>query len=471
MAALSESVAGGARGRIFISYASEDAALADQVRTGLEQAGVPCWIAPRDIESGTSFPAAITAAIQSCGALVLLLTAQSNASRHVLSEVELAFNRGKPILAVLVGRITPSADLQYFISTTHWFDADVSFDDADMAKLRADLEKLLAGERIRVGTERRRQNQRRARLAGVAAAAAIVLGLAAYLAWRPAARPAPPPDAGIAGPAPTAAPPVSPQPQPAAPPPEMTQPSPGAEAAGAPPAATPAAPPPGPVAPQVRTKVNAADGQTYMWIPPGRFSMGCSAGDAECQPDELPVHAVRIRRGYWLARTEVTNTQYEKRMKPTQRAAGAGGNHPVVSLDWSEAKAYCAAIGGRLPTEAEWEYAARAGSPERYYDTLSEVAWYERNSGDHSHPVGQKEPNAFGLHDMLGNVYEWVLDRYYNQYDDSGEEVVEPLAPNASATARGGAWHSEGKDVRVSNRFGAPPDYADANVGFRCALS
>ena len=86
-------MAGGARGRIFISYASEDAALADQVRTGLEQAGVPCWIAPRDIESGTSFPAAITAAIQSCGALVLLLTAQSNASRHVLSEVELAFNR------------------------------------------------------------------------------------------------------------------------------------------------------------------------------------------------------------------------------------------------------------------------------------------------------------------------------------------------------------------------------------------
>jgi len=471
MAALSESVAGGARGRIFISYASEDAALADQVRTGLEQAGVPCWIAPRDIESGTSFPAAITAAIQSCGALVLLLTAQSNASRHVLSEVELAFNRGKPILAVLVGRITPSADLQYFISTTHWFDADVSFDDADMAKLRADLEKLLAGERIRVDTERRRQNQRRARLAAVAAAAATVLGLAAYLAWRPAARPASPPEAGIAGPAPTAAPPVSPQPQPAAPPPEMTQPSPGAEAAGAPPAATPAAPPPGPVAPQVRTKVNAADGQTYMWIPPGRFSMGCSAGDAECQPDELPVHAVRIRRGYWLARTEVTNTQYEKRMKPTQRARGAGGNHPVVTVDWSEAKAYCAAIGGRLPTEAEWEYAARAGSPERYYDTLSEVAWYERNSGDHSHPVGQKEPNAFGLHDMLGNVYEWVLDRYFNQYDDSAEEVQEPLAPNASATARGGAWHSEGKDVRVSNRFAAPPDYADANVGFRCALS
>ena len=98
-------------GRIFISYASEDASVADRVRTGLEQAGVACWIAPRDIEPGTSFPAAITAAIQACTAQVLLLTAESNASRHVLSEVELAFNAGKPILAVLVGKVTPSSDL------------------------------------------------------------------------------------------------------------------------------------------------------------------------------------------------------------------------------------------------------------------------------------------------------------------------------------------------------------------------
>src|SRR5262252_3705223 len=123
-------------GRLFISYASEDASIADAIRTGLEQAGVACWIAPRDIEPGTSVPAAITAAIQSCSAQVLLLTAQSNTSRHVLSEVELAFNAGKPILAVLVGKVTPSADLQYFISTTHWFDADATFDDADLTRLK-----------------------------------------------------------------------------------------------------------------------------------------------------------------------------------------------------------------------------------------------------------------------------------------------------------------------------------------------
>jgi formylglycine-generating enzyme required for sulfatase activity len=439
---------------IFISYASEDAAIADRIRTGLEQAGVTCWIAPRDIKPGTSFPAAITAAIRDCSAQVLLLTAQANTSRHVLSEVELAFNAGKPILAVLVGKVTPSPDLQYFISTSHWFDADVSFDDDDLAKLKTDLEKLLAGERVRVEATRGRQRRRAAGMAGVAAVAMIAL--AVYLM-----RPSSEAPSGAPSPQPTATPPPS-EPVPA---PAMPASSPAA------PTSTPAAPTSTPAAPAVRTKVNAADGQTYVWIPPGSFAMGCSSGDGDCQPDEMPVHTVRIRRGFWLARTEVTNAQYDKRVKASPRAEGATGSDPAVGMEWSQAKAYCAAIGGRLPTEAEWEYAARAGSRERYYDTLSEVAWFENNSGDRSHPVGQKSPNAYGLHDMLGNVYEWVLDRYYNQYDDTTDGVEEPLAPNASAVARGGAWHSEAKDVRVSNRFGVPKDYADANVGMRCALN
>jgi formylglycine-generating enzyme required for sulfatase activity len=136
-----------------------------------------------------------------------------------------------------------------------------------------------------------------------------------------------------------------------------------------------------------------------------------------------------------------------------------------------DAKAYCAMIGGRLPTEAEWEYAARAGSRERYYDTLSTIAWYENNSNDRSHPVGQKAANAFGLHDMLGNVYEWVLDRYYNKYDDTTDEIEEPLPSNSSAVTRGGAWHAEAIGMRVSNRAAVPRDHADGDIGFRCALN
>ena len=426
------SVAGahGAAGPIFISYASEDADLAGQIRAGFEHAGVACWIAPRDIQPGTSFPAAITAAIHSCGALVLLLTPQSNTSRHVLSEVELAFNASKPILAVLVGAVTPSADLQYFISTSHWFDAEASFDDADMAKLRGDLERLLAGERVRLGAAQERQRRRVALRAVAAVAATLVVGLLIYLALRDRTLPAQPEATG--------SPATAPERRVAATPPPTEPDAPAGASAPAPATSTPPstppsdprvtpplAPPASPATTALRTKVNAADGQTYAWIPPGRFSMGCSTGDGDCQPDELPVHTVRLPRGFWLARTEVTNAQYEKKMKPTHRAEGAGGTHPAVGMDWSEAKAYCAAVGGRLPTEAEWEYAARAGSP----------------------------------------------DRYYNKYDDTSEEVEEPLASNASAVARGGAWHAAAKDVRVSNRFGVPPDYADANVGFRCALN
>src|SRR5688572_14914381 len=450
---------------IFISYASEDAAVADLVRNGLEQAGVACWIAPRDIKPGTSFPAAITAAIRGCRALMLLLTAQANTSRHVLSEVELAFNAGKPILAVLIGKVTPSPDLQYFISTSHWFDADVSFDDADLAKLKVDLEELLAGERRRVEQARGARPWRDRRL--IAAAVVTVISIAVAVAYfSSGGEPAPPTRDAVAPPpaGPSATGP------PAATPPAAAA-TPSAPAATPPPApARVSEPVPTPASPTARTKVNTADGQTYAWIPPGSFAMGCSSGDGDCQPDEMPVHTVRIRSGFWLARTEVTNAQYEKRM-PLERAEGTSGVHPAVGMSRLDAKAYCAMIGGRLPTEAEWEYAARAGSRERYYDTLSTIAWYENNSNDRSHPVGQKAANAFGLHDMLGNVYEWVLDRYYNKYDDTTDEIEEPLPSNSSAVTRGGAWHAEAIGMRVSNRAAVPRDHADGDIGFRCALN
>ena len=437
--------------RLFISYASEDASIADGIRSGLEQAGVACWIAPRDIEPGTSFPAAITAAIESCSAQVLLLTAQSNASRHVLSEVELAFNAGKPIIAVLVGKVTPSADLQYFISTTHWFDADATFDDADLARLKTDIEKLLAGERVRLDQQNSRRRRRTTLIATAAAAVVLIALIVAAMRWSRATQPA----ATLPAATPSAVQPSSPASTTA--PPSAT--------AGATPTPTPL-PTPG-----VRSKVNAADGQVYVWIPPGSFAMGCSSGDGDCDPDELPVHTVRIRRGFWLGQAEVTNAQWAKKMKPTPKLDRAGtGNHPVVSMERTEAKQYCAAIGGRLPTEAEWEYAARAGSRERFYDTLSEIAWFEDDSGDSPHPVGQKAPNAYGLYDMLGNVSEWVLDRYYNKYDDTTTEIEEPIPPNSSAVTRGGAWHSDAKGVRVSNRVAVERDYADYDTGFRCAI-
>jgi formylglycine-generating enzyme required for sulfatase activity len=201
--------------------------------------------------------------------------------------------------------------------------------------------------------------------------------------------------------------------------------------------------------------------------------MGCSASDNQCKDDEKPAHRVKIPNGFWLGRTEVTNAAFRK-VSPAKAIKAQGDpTLPIRGLSWAEAKAYCTAAGGRLPTEAEWEYAARGGDPEPYYDVPSNIAWYAKNSGGLPHPVGLKEPNKFGLYDMLGNVSEWVLDRYYNKYDleaDSvGLHIDQPLAGNASAVSRGGFWDAELPSIRVSHRAEQPNDEGVETAGLRCA--
>jgi formylglycine-generating enzyme required for sulfatase activity len=181
---------------------------------------------------------------------------------------------------------------------------------------------------------------------------------------------------------------------------------------------------------------------------------------------------VAIARGFWIARTEVTAAQYEK-VRARPRPRDTAGDVPVTGVDWSEARMYCTSIGGRLPTEAEWEYAARAGSRSRYYGSLAAIAWYADNSDGRPQPVATRTPNALGLHDMLGNVSEWVLDRYYSEYDDTADPLKpdQPLAANASGVARGGAWSSEASGVRLSRRLSMPPDAQEPHIGFRCIAS
>jgi formylglycine-generating enzyme required for sulfatase activity len=218
--------------------------------------------------------------------------------------------------------------------------------------------------------------------------------------------------------------------------------------------------------------VNPKDGLTYVWIPPGQFTMGCSAGDTECKPEEAPSHLVELPAGFWMGQTEVTNAAYH-RVVASASFSPNEANLPAVEISWSDAKSYCAAVGGRLPTEAEWEYAARGGSTTAYYGVPSKIAWFADNSGGDRHPVATRQPNAYGLYDTLGNASEWVLDRYFNKYDIEAPaigNVEQPLASNASALTRGGFWESEAANIRVSHRIAMDNRDPAPMAGIRCVL-
>jgi formylglycine-generating enzyme required for sulfatase activity/energy-coupling factor transporter ATP-binding protein EcfA2 len=217
-------------------------------------------------------------------------------------------------------------------------------------------------------------------------------------------------------------------------------------------------------------KVNPRDNLIYVSIPPGEFIMGCSASDEECDEDEKPPHRVRITKGFWLGQTEVTQAAYQKVTGGKDPSSFKGSQRPVETVSWDEAGSYCNAIGMRLPTEAEWEYAARAGTTVARYGALDNIAWYGGNSGSETKPVGTREPNAWGLFDLLGNVWEWTADSYKADYYGKSP-VDDPRGPEGDGlrVLRGGSWDYLPEIVRVSNRVRYEPTYRFNNIGFRCA--
>jgi formylglycine-generating enzyme required for sulfatase activity len=221
--------------------------------------------------------------------------------------------------------------------------------------------------------------------------------------------------------------------------------------------------------PETKLVLNPKDGLAYVWIPPGRFTMGCSEGDSECELDEKPSHQVSVSKGFWMGQTEVTQEAYKKVTgKNPSRTKGA--NLPVESVNWDKAQAYCHAVGAGLPTEAEWEYAARGGNPLERSETLDAVAWYGGNSGSNVHEVGQKQVNKYGLYDVLGNVWEWVADWYDPSYYEKRENTDPKGPPNGKQhVLRGGSWFCDSRFVRVSVRSTSGPTSRYVGIGFRCA--
>jgi formylglycine-generating enzyme required for sulfatase activity len=217
-------------------------------------------------------------------------------------------------------------------------------------------------------------------------------------------------------------------------------------------------------------KVNVKDGQRYRWIPAGFFQMGCSNGDIECFNNEKPVRIVTITKGFWIGETEVTQAAYEK-VTGQNRSVSKSAKLPVENVSWHEAQSYCQAAGMRLPTEAEWEYAARAGSDQSRYGELGAVAWYGGNSEGRTHEVGQKAANVWGLYDTLGNVWEWMADWYVEVHPANSE--ADPGGPSSGEyrSTRGGNFRADARSVRVSVRRRDVPGRRSPFTGFRCVES
>ena len=209
-------------------------------------------------------------------------------------------------------------------------------------------------------------------------------------------------------------------------------------------------------------------GIEMLLVPAGSFSMGRSPDDAQAYPDESPAHTVTLSSAFYMGRYEVTQQQWFDRVGRNPSYFKGPITLPVESVSWDDARTYCEAHGMRLPSEAEWEYACRAGTTTPRYGDVDEIAWNAVNSGGTTHAVGGKLANAWGFHDMLGNVWEWTADRYG---DYSTLPATDPKgAISGSYRVQRGCYWGYGHDtLRASNRGVYGPAGRFGNIGFRVA--
>ncbi len=212
-------------------------------------------------------------------------------------------------------------------------------------------------------------------------------------------------------------------------------------------------------------------GMEFVFVQGGCFQMGCGSWTSYCDSDEKPVHEVCVAN-FYIGKFEVTQKEFKKVMEKNL-SDFKGDRRPVRGVTWYEADEFCRKIGGRRPTETEWEYAARSGGKKEKYsgsNNVDSVAWYTNNSGRKPQDVGTKSPNGLGIYDMSGNVWEWVSDWYgENYYKNSPRDNPKGPSDGTSRVLRGGSWGSSARHVRTSTRGGGDPGLRDDSRGFRCA--
>jgi len=241
-------------------------------------------------------------------------------------------------------------------------------------------------------------------------------------------------------------------------------------------------------------------GSVLVALPSGRFTMGSPEGvplfgGEEGRDNDEIQHEVVLSRGFLLGEVPVTQAEYQAVTLSNPSGFGGNPDSPVEQVSWFEAVSFCNALsrglgleeayvvkgkqvkwkglscpGFRLPTEAEWEYACRAGTTGARYGNLDDVAWSSSNSGSTTHPVRQKQPNAWGLYDTLGNVFEWCWD-WYASYPSG--VVTDPVGPGSGSyrVSRGGSWGSGAQYARAASRVNSGPGDRSGHLGFRVARS
>jgi formylglycine-generating enzyme required for sulfatase activity len=241
--------------------------------------------------------------------------------------------------------------------------------------------------------------------------------------------------------------------------------------------------------------LSQAPPSNMVFIPPNTFTLGSPTNELERSSDEGPQTTVALSRGFWMGRFLVTQGDYQSLIGANPSDFAGDSNRPVERVTWLDATNYCALLTQqelaagrippgshfRLPTEAEWECAARAGTTTRFYygddpgaTNLSSHAWFGAMNGITTHPVGQKLPNAWGLYDMAGDVWEWCQD-WYGPYPGGTETDPQGPASNPQGVKviRGGGWDAFESDCRSARRSSEPvsPFIRDDTIGFRVVLA
>lgn len=450
---------------VFISHVDADQAAANAICDTLEISGVRCWVAPRDLEPGPAGAKGMVNAIKSSRVMLLLFSHAANHSDEIVRQVMQARREDVPVLMVRLKNELPNERLEHHLKSAKWMDALGTSLDQHLMQLLSEVRKLLeqnlgkahepeegddlpppgamptghsaapAEEFLSAREERDRAFQlkvsafksrflnRRVRIA----AAIVLLCCIGYAGWRMFDS-------------------------------HRHQ--------------------------RSRTLFTNTIGMQFARIDPGKFRMG-SPDDEAGRSKEEAQHSVKITAPFLLGTTAVTQKQWREVIGANP--AGLSGpdslkdDLPVVDVSWEDAVEFCKKLSekeGRkyhLPTEAQWEYACRAGTTTPYnfgeHGDLVDYAWFDANSGGATQPVAQKLPNEWGLYDMHGNVWQWCAD-FCGPYPPGDQ--VDPTGPDSNSEGRrilrGGSWSYDRTACRSAFRYCDAPGSRGGSIGFRCAM-